>query len=197
MVRLVQCKLIMNDDRNLGQLHFACLWDFPSSWTMIGFPFSASPSMSCNSVAESSVSTMVLVIDMNHTCLRIRSWTDLASYPKIFAKLTLQSCMLGGLPKDCLLTITKLLFFIFLGDKKETHMHTLCVPSPSKKLLCVYVLMCFPHTLVHLCSFSKKWKNLKKKTRLRKKLVCAFISFRDQEKDNTYMWLFFVFLVHI
>jgi hypothetical protein len=40
---------------------------------------------------------------------------------------SLQSCMLGGLAKECLLTITNLLFFIFLGDKKETHMHTLCV----------------------------------------------------------------------
>jgi hypothetical protein len=71
--------------------------------------------------------------------------------------MTLQSCMLGDLSKECLLTITKLLLFTFLGNKKETHMHTLCVPSsPSKKLLCVYVLMCFPHTLVHICSFSKK-----------------------------------------
>jgi hypothetical protein len=54
-------------------------------------------------------------------------------------------------------------------------MHTLCVPWSSKNLLCVYVLMCFPHTLVHVCSFFKKWKSLKKN--LTKEKTCMCICF--------------------
>ncbi len=116
-MRLVQCKLIMNDDRNLGQLHFASLWDFPSSWTMIGFPFSASPSMSCNSVAESSVSTVVLVIDMNHTCLRIRSWTDLASYPS-WLGLLCWSCHFQAVWSNICTVIDSLTSLLFIFSNR-------------------------------------------------------------------------------
>jgi hypothetical protein len=53
--------------------------------------------------------------------------------------MTLQGCMLGGLLKECLLTITKLLFFTFLGDKKK-HTCTLCVCHDQAKTS--YVCMC-------------------------------------------------------
>jgi hypothetical protein len=132
-VRLVQCKLIMNDDRNLGQLHFAGLWDFPSSWTMIGFPFSTSPSMSCNSLAESSVSTMVLVIDMNHTCLRIRSWTDVVSSPKIFAKLYAWRFAKGMFAHHH----QALVFYFFRRQKGNTHAHFVCAVTKQEAHMCV------------------------------------------------------------
>ncbi len=64
--------------------------------------------MSFSSVAESSVSSMVLVIDI-HVCLRIRSWTDLASYPA-WLGLLCWSCHFQAVWSNIIDSLTSLLF---------------------------------------------------------------------------------------